>query len=235
MTEQERKAPLDMKDITVDVGAVSKEEAVEKFGIRIGEPVVPDVTFTYSETTDLMVGKSFDCRLGCAAILKTMHTLAGQELNVDIVGACAAQEEVGVRGATVTAQVIKPDIAIVFEGCPADDTFTPDYFIQTAMKKGPMLRHFDRSMVTNHVSRDSLWSLAENWASRFRNRFVPAAAPMVVQSTPPTAVFRSSSSVFRFVTSILITVLPLWKTTRTAVKLAVEIIKRLNDEKIKSF
>ncbi len=29
MTEQERKAPLDMKDITVDVGAVSKEEAVE--------------------------------------------------------------------------------------------------------------------------------------------------------------------------------------------------------------
>ena len=100
----------------------AKEEAIEKFGIRIGEPVVPDVTFTYSETTDLMVGKSFDCRLGCAAILKTMHTLAGQELNVDIVGACAAQEEVGVRGATVTAQVIKPDIAIVFEGCPADDT-----------------------------------------------------------------------------------------------------------------
>ena len=74
MTEQERKAPLEMKDITVDVGAVSKEEVVEKFGIRIGEPVVPDVTFTYSETTDLMVGKSFDCRLGCAAILKTMHT-----------------------------------------------------------------------------------------------------------------------------------------------------------------
>ena len=75
---------------------------------------MPDVTFTYSETTDLMVGKSFDCRLGCAAILKTMHTLAGQDLNVDIVGACAAQEEVGVRGATVTAQVIKPDIGQLF-------------------------------------------------------------------------------------------------------------------------
>ena len=34
-----------MKDITVDVGSMfSKEEVVEKFGIRIGEPVVPDVT-----------------------------------------------------------------------------------------------------------------------------------------------------------------------------------------------
>ena len=30
MTEQERKAPLEMKDITVDVGAVSREEAIEK-------------------------------------------------------------------------------------------------------------------------------------------------------------------------------------------------------------
>ena len=134
MTEQERKAPLDIKDITVDVGAVSREEAIEVYGIRIGEPVAPDVTFTYAEDTDLMVGKSFDCRLGCAAILKTMHTLAGEDLNVDIVGACAAQEEVGVRGATVTAQVIKPDIAIVFEGCPADDTCVESYMVQTAIK-----------------------------------------------------------------------------------------------------
>ena len=94
-------------------------------------------------------GKSFDCRLGCAAILKTMHNLAGQELDVDIVGACAAQEEVGVRGATVTAQVIKPDIAIVFEGCPADDTCVEPYMVQTAIKRGPMLRHIDARMITN--------------------------------------------------------------------------------------
>ena len=149
MTEQERKAPLDIKDITVDVGAVSREEAIEVYGIRIGEPVVPDVTFTYAEDTDLMVGKSFDCRLGCAAILKTMHELAGQELAVDIVGACASQEEVGVRGATVTAQVIQPDLAIVFEGCPADDTCVEPYMVQTAIKRGPMLRHIDSRMITN--------------------------------------------------------------------------------------
>ena len=149
MTEQERKAPLDIKDITVDVGAVSREEAIEVYGIRIGEPVVPDVTFTYAEDTDLMVGKSFDCRLGCAAILKTMHELAGQELAVDIVGACASQEEVGVRGATVTAQVIQPDLAIVFEGCPADDTCVEPYMVQTAIKRGPMLRHIDARMITN--------------------------------------------------------------------------------------
>ena len=84
MSEQERKAPLDIKDITVDVGAVSREEAIEVYGIRIGEPVAPDVTFTYAEDTDLMVGKSFDCRLGCAAILKTMHELADAGLAVEL-------------------------------------------------------------------------------------------------------------------------------------------------------
>ena len=149
MSEAERKAPLDMSNITVDVGATSREEAMEVYGIRIGEPVAPDVTFTYDENTDLMVGKSFDCRLGCAAILKTLHTLQGKDLNVDVVGACAAQEEVGVRGATVTSQVIKPDIAIVFEGCPADDTCVEPYMVQTAIKRGPMLRHVDARMITN--------------------------------------------------------------------------------------
>lgn len=149
MTPQERNAPLDISSITVDVGATSQQEAIEAFGIRIGEPVVPDVTFTYSEEHDLMVGKSFDCRLGCAAIVKTLDALKGEALQVDVVGACAAQEEVGTRGATVTAQVIQPDIAIVFEGCPADDTCVEPYMVQTAIKRGPMLRHVDARMITN--------------------------------------------------------------------------------------
>ena len=149
MTQAERNAPLEMKDIRVDVGATSQEEAVEVFGVRIGEPVVPDVDFAYLEKTGLMMGKSFDCRLGCAAMLRTLHELKGETLAVDITGACAVQEEVGTRGAAVTAQVVKPDVAIVFEGCPADDTCVESYMVQTAIKRGPMLRHMDARMITN--------------------------------------------------------------------------------------
>ena len=43
MTEAEKKAPLEMSSITVDIGACSAEEAVKEYGIRIGAPVVPDV------------------------------------------------------------------------------------------------------------------------------------------------------------------------------------------------
>ena len=146
---QQRSAPLELSSITLDVGAVSLEEAVEVFGVRVGEPVVPDVEFTYSHRTGLMMGKAFDCRLGCAALLKTLDDLDGQALNVDVVAACSTQEEVGTRGAAATARTIRPDIAIVFEGCPADDTCAAPHLVQTAIRRGPMLRHIDARMITN--------------------------------------------------------------------------------------
>lgn len=150
MTEAERHRLPDIMELAVDVGAVSLEDAVENFHIRIGEPVVPDVTFRYDAAHDIMEGKSFDCRLGCASLLAVMRELEGENLQVDVVGACAAQEEVGVRGSVVTARVIRPDLAIVFEGCPADDTAVEEpYMVQTAIKRGPMLRHADARMITH--------------------------------------------------------------------------------------
>ena len=38
---------------------------------------------------------------------------------------------------------------ICFEGCPADDTFQEPWMVQAALYKGPMLRHFDVSMITS--------------------------------------------------------------------------------------
>lgn len=235
MTEQERKAPLDIKDITVDVGAVSREEAIEVYGIRIGEPVVPDVTFTYAEDTDLMVGKSFDCRLGCAAILKTMHELAGQELAVDIVGACASQEEVGVRGATVTAQVIQPDLAIVFEGCPADDTCVEPYMVQTAIKRGPMLRHIDARMITNPRYQRYALDLAEKLGIPVQD------AVRAAGSTNGAAIHLTGRGVPVIVIGVPVRYahthygVSAYADFDNAVKLACEILKRADAELIESF
>ena len=140
---------LDLETMSIDVGASSREEAIRDFHIRIGEPVVPDVRFSYDEAHDLMLGKAFDCRLGCAAIVKTLDILKGEALSVNVAGAWACQEEVGTRGAEVTCNRVKPDVAIVFEGCPADDTVVEPYMVQTALKKGPMLRFIDRRMITH--------------------------------------------------------------------------------------
>ena len=142
------KAP-DISSMVIDMGASSDREIMEDYNISIAAPVVPDVSFDYREENDIMTGKAFDCRLGCAAIIETLKELSKDKLNVNLVGAFAAQEEVGLRGATVSAQTVKPDIVICFEGSPADDTVVDSYSIQTALKKGPMLRHFDARMITN--------------------------------------------------------------------------------------
>ena len=78
-----------------------------------------------------------------------MKALAGENLAVDVMGAFAAQEEVGTRGAKVTAQVVKPDLAIVFEGSPADDFYYSVGLAQGALKKGTQIRHLDKSYISN--------------------------------------------------------------------------------------
>ncbi len=149
MSEAEKGRTPEIENMSIDIGASCAEEAIHDFGIRIGAPVVPDVSFSYDEAHDLMFGKAFDNRLGCAAVLATLAQLGADALAVAPVGAIAAQEEVGTRGAEVTARTVKPAIAIAFEGSPADDTVVEPYMVQTAIHKGPMLRHIDRRMITN--------------------------------------------------------------------------------------
>ena len=158
MSAAERANPgLEIADMVIDVGARSLEEAVNDFHIRIGEPVVPAVEFSYDETRDLMFGKAFDCRIGCAAMLEALRRLEGKELPCDVVAVLSSQEEIGDRGCKVAVNRVKPQIAVVLEGCPADDTFTESYAIQTALKKGPMFRHMDVSAIC--APRFQRWAL----------------------------------------------------------------------------
>lgn len=161
MSEAEKNAPLTMDAMVIDVGASSREEAVNDYGVRIGEPIVPDVKFHFDAKHGTFLGKAFDCRIGCAAVLATLDALKGEERDVDVVGALSVQEEVGCRGAKVTVNNVKPDVAIVFEGCPADDSFVAADQIQTGLKRGPMLRHIDRSMITHPAFQRFALDLAE--------------------------------------------------------------------------
>lgn len=148
-TDAERNQPLTLDSLVIDLGASSKEEVENEYKIAVGAPIVPDTSFHYNEKNKLFFGKAFDCRIGCAALVETMKILKDESLNVDLKATITAQEEVGLRGAQVAVKKVNPDIAIVFEGTPADDTFTESWLIQSALKKGPMLRHFDVSMITN--------------------------------------------------------------------------------------
>lgn len=147
LSEAERKSAPEFSSLYIDIGAGSAEE-VQALGIGVASPVVPEASLRQLES-GLLLGKAFDCRLGCAAILDLLDAVKGEELSVDLVAGFASQEEVGLRGAGLSAVRIKADVAICFEGSPADDTFLPPFQQQTRVGHGPMLRHIDRTMITN--------------------------------------------------------------------------------------
>ncbi|MBA1392895.1 M42 family peptidase [Lactobacillus sp. XV13L] len=149
MTDAEKKAVPKIEDLSIDVGSTSREETLRDFKIDTGCPIVVDAECEYFPQTRMLFGKDFDNRVGAAALVDVLDQLHGQDLNVDLKVALSTQEEVGTRGAQVTVRNIDPDLAIVFEGCPCDDTFSPDWLAQTGLKKGPMLRDMDTSFIAN--------------------------------------------------------------------------------------
>jgi putative aminopeptidase FrvX len=235
MTAAERSTLPAIDDMSIDIGAASAEEAYKDFGIRIGAPVVPDAQFSYDEKHDIMVGKAFDCRIGCAAIIDVLKELKGKNLDVNLVGAFSSQEEIGSRGAAVTCSTVKPDIAIVFEGCPADDTVVESYASQTALHKGPMLRHIDAKMITNPRYQKFAMDTAEEKSITMQT------SVRLGGSTNGAPIHLSNAGVPVIVIGIPVRYahthygLSSYFDYENSVNLAVEIIKKLNKDVIASF
>lgn len=235
MSETERNKVQGIADMVIDIGSTSYQETVDVFNVGIGAPVVPDAQFEYWEKHDLLLGKAFDCRIGCACMVETLQALDTEELAVNLVATLTAQEEVGERGATVAAANVQADIAIVFEGCPADDTFSEDYLIQSALKKGPMLRHFDVSMITNPRFQRFVLDLASELEIPVQDSVrsgggTNGAVINLVNQGVPTIVLgipvRYAHTHYGFVA---------FEDYQNGVQLATAIIKRLNQEIIDSF
>lgn len=147
---EERSKGPDISDMQIDLGTSSKEETESVFQVRLAAPIVPDVTFEKIKSKeDWFIGKAFDCRIGVAAEILALRELKDVDLDVNLSAVFSTQEEVGTRGIQVAANHIEADLAICFEGAPADDTFGDSSSQQTVLGKGPMLRHFDSTMITN--------------------------------------------------------------------------------------
>ncbi len=157
LTEEERKQPIPLEKMFIDVGATSREEAVE-MGIRIGDPLT--IHYPFIELSDgYVTGKAFDDRAGCAVMIETARRLADDDLDVDLVLAFVVGEEVGLRGARTAAYQIDPDLAIALEGTiGADMPGVPAESQPVRLGRGPAITVADRSII---VSRRLIAALEE--------------------------------------------------------------------------
>ncbi|WP_390564253.1 M42 family metallopeptidase, partial [Staphylococcus pseudintermedius] len=96
LTPEERKRPVEMKHMFIDVGAKDKAE-VEAAGIEIGNMITPYSEFETLLNEDYMTAKAFDNRFGCAVAVDVMDELKDEDINVNLVAGANVQEEVGLR------------------------------------------------------------------------------------------------------------------------------------------
>jgi putative aminopeptidase FrvX len=112
-----------LHNITLDCGCESKTE-VEELGVCVGDVITYEDEFTILNDK-YYVGRAMDNRVGGVMIAEVARMLKETKTKLDfglyIVN--AVQEEVGLRGAQMIAERIKPDVAIVTDVC--HDTQTP--------------------------------------------------------------------------------------------------------------
>ena len=125
-----------MKNIFLDCGCSSKEEVEEK-GIHVGCVVTFEDEFMVLNE-NRYCGRALDNRMGGFIIAEVARLLKEnkKKLPFGLYIVNAVQEEVGLRGAQMIAQKIKPDVAIVTDVC--HDTGTPmiDKIEQGDLKSG---------------------------------------------------------------------------------------------------
>lgn len=78
LSAEQRKKPVDIKDMFIDIGAASKEEA-EEFGVRPGDSVVPYFEFTQMNNEKLLLAKAWDNRIGCAIAIEVLKRLKDEQ------------------------------------------------------------------------------------------------------------------------------------------------------------
>lgn len=152
--EEEKKVPK-LKDLYLDIGAGSREEAEAQ--VRLGDVAVFDsdvVEFGHG----LLKAKAIDDRIGCAVMVE----LCKEDLPMDCTFAFTVQEEVGTRGAFGAAFSVTPDIALVLEGTTAADLpAMADRQKVCAPGKGPVVPFMDGATVYDRGLFELLRDLAE--------------------------------------------------------------------------
>jgi endoglucanase len=161
LSQEERNKVYEKKYMFIDIGASSREE-VESWGVRPGDPVVPICPFTVMRNPDLLMAKAWDNRFGCALAIEALRRLKGQQHPNQVYAVGNVQEEVGLRGAVTTTNMIAPDIGFALDTGIAGDTpgITADE-AEGKLGKGPVILLYDGSMIPHTGLRDLVIDTAQ--------------------------------------------------------------------------
>ncbi len=153
--QTERQTVAKAGKLYIDIGAKDKKAAEAL--VSLGDPVVFDSHFC-EFGDELIKAKALDDRAGCAILMG----LVEKRFDFDLYLCFTVQEEVGLRGASVVAKRINPDLALVIECTTCSDVYKtePSDYV-TTLGAGVALSIIDRSTYYNKDLTAFIYKLAQ--------------------------------------------------------------------------
>ncbi|WP_413308358.1 M42 family metallopeptidase [Bacillus sp. 1P10SD] len=232
LSAEARKKPVEIKDMFIDIGASSRDEARE-WGVRPGDMVVPYFEFTVMNNEKMLLAKAWDNRIGCAIAIDVLRQLQGTDHPNVVYGVGAVQEEVGLRGAKTAAAKIQPDIGFAVDvGIAGDTPGITEKEAMSKMGKGPQVVIYDASLVAHKGLRDFVTDTAEELNIPFQYESIPGGGTdagsihLTHNGVPALAITIATRYIHSHAAMLH------RDDYENAVKLIVEVIKRLDREAV---
>lgn len=234
LSPETRNKPYDIKDMFIDIGASSEEEA-KGWGIRPGDMITPYIQYKRMNDSKFLLAKAWDNRIGTAVSLRVLETLAAEGHPNCLFAGSDVMEEVGLRGARTSTHLVNPDIAIALDTGTAGDTpgMTPKE-ADSVLGKGPQVLIFDASMIPHKKLLNFVIDVAEEMEIPFQYTVITGGGTDAGQMH----LTRDG------VPSIAITVPVRYLHSHTSViheddyfntvKLVTEVVRRLDDKTVKA-
>ena len=155
LSESDRKAPLDISALYIDIGAKSREEAMKL--VSVGDCIAFKSEFE-SLGGGRICSKALDDRAGCAIML----SLIDEGVEYDTYFVFSVEEEIGLRGAQTAAFAVEPEFAVVIETTTAADISGSSGAKRVCeLGKGAVISYRDRRTVYDRELYDLAFSLGK--------------------------------------------------------------------------
>jgi putative aminopeptidase FrvX len=232
LSPEARKKPVEIKDMFIDIGASSREDAQE-WGVRPGDMVVPYFEFTVMNNEKMLLAKAWDNRIGCAIAIDVLKHLKGVDHPNVVYGVGNVQEEVGLRGAKTASSKINPDIGFAVDvGIAGDTPGVSEREAMSKMGKGPQVVIYDASLVAHKGLRDVVTDTADELNIPYQFESIPGGGTdagsihLTHNGVPALAITIATRYIHSHAAMLH------RDDYENAVKLIVEVIKRLDRETV---
>lgn len=170
MTPDERNKVAKLSDYFIDTGLTAEEV---KELVKIGDPITREREFI--EMGQCVNSKSLDNRLAVFILIEMFKYLQGKEVPYDIYGVFTVQEEVGVRGANVSALKINPDFGFGLDTTIAFDLpGAAAHEMITKLGEGTAIKIMDASTICDYRMVDFMKKTAEKHGIKWQPEILTA-------------------------------------------------------------